>query len=793
MDHLPPVSENRNALPRVPYACTSISSAIPGGYSTFATAYGVDMKTYNYHNFNGMSNQEVACFFQEWLFFRLIGSIFSLSNIAFRRNDFIITHATNETLVTTSRLPAYLWYWLAAEMDTAQSLKKKKHNEVTTMLRETANVMVEVNVQHSNLHPLLSNTFASITLTGELLSYAALLVYDKEHTDTPIVTWPRSQLLSTLMKEAGWCAHELAVHLYREHNNALLYLRNFSQHSTFDHSSCTDAKCNINQLNYDEYSTKHVDSCQDCEFLGVDWTREESIALDLEAHRIPLFSVSKRHPETQNVQLFRHISKALNPPKTWVAQTLSRFRSDKGIQNQISRYVAISHVWSDGMGNTTSNTLPTCQLLQLQGLVDHLYPIDEKKPIPFWVDTICVPRPPELRAKALQRMRQTYEKAEKVLVLDSSIRSISLTQCSPEEAFMRVRCARWSRRLWTYQEGLLAKKLYFQFKDKVISGDEILQRVTRDRFNSKDALLLPQEDFLLQALSGPHSFQARRLLRALGKPGNLRKADRKLRCKIRYGFDMFLNNSISYFESSFSEGRTTKTLEEVAYALSQRTTSRLGDETICIANLMNLGDEVQKGLLEIDSEDISARMIRLLELVATIPKEIIFSPGPRLEKRGYRWAPQSFMSKGQVSLYYDVRDHQNIARIHPQGLGLNLSAPGILLDETSRGFRESESIRLDVHIQQKIRPYEIFIPGWSWNNISRSQKLAIILREPLRDWYQNGALVSFREMVLSEDSTKSLMVAFRKQVVLTPYLDHRPSIPDAYGKLLSGSLLWCVD
>lgn len=793
MDHLPPVSQSRMALPRVHYACTSISAAIPGDYSTYPTAYGVDMKTFNYRNLNKMSIQDAACFFQEWLFFRLLESVFSVANVPFRRDEFILTNAENETVVTTSRLPAYLWYWLATEIDTSEDLKERKHAQVSAMLRETASVTVEVTCNHARLHPLLGNILASITLAGELLSYAALLVYDRDNTDTPIITWPRSQLLSTLIKDAGWCAHELAVHLYREHNNTLLYLSNFSQRSTFDHSGCTDAHCNMNQLDYDEYTTSHVDTCQGCRHLGVDWTREDSISSDLEARRIPLLSVSTRHPGTHDVQLFHHKSKAFEPPKSWAKQILSRVRSDRRTQGLIPHYVAISHVWSDGMGNTMANTLPTCQLLQLQQLVDSLYPTDEKG-IPFWVDTICVPRPPELRAKALQRMRQTYAEADKVLVLDNSIRCISLKQCSPEEAFMRVRCAKWSRRLWTYQEGLLAKKLYFQFKDGAISAEEILRRVPRERFNSKAALLVPQKDYLLQDLNGPHSIQARKLLRALGTPGKMQRADQMLRSRIRYGFDTFLNNSTSYFESCFAEGKSTPTFEEVAYALSQRTTSRLGDETICMANLLNLGDDVQRGLLEIDSDNTSARMIKLLESLDTIPKEIIFSPGPRLEQRGYRWAPQSLMSKGHVSFHYDARARQNAARIHPQGLGIVLTAHGISLDETSSGFRDSESIKLNVQIDQgHIRPYEVFIPSSSWSTMSRFPRLAIILRERLQDWYQGGLLVSLREGVPPDDVTNGMMVAIHKQVVVTPYTGHSPSIPIAHGKLLSGDSLWCVD
>jgi hypothetical protein len=36
-------------------------------------------------------------------------------------------------------------------------------------------------------------------------------------------------------------------------------------------------------------------------------------------------------------------------------------------------YVAISHVWSDGLGNVEANALPACQLMYIQGIVDKAF------------------------------------------------------------------------------------------------------------------------------------------------------------------------------------------------------------------------------------------------------------------------------------------------------------------------------------------------------------------------------------------------------------------------------------
>ncbi|KAK2060908.1 hypothetical protein LY76DRAFT_392325 [Colletotrichum caudatum] len=62
-------------------------------------------------------------------------------------------------------------------------------------------------------------------------------------------------------------------------------------------------------------------------------------------------------------------------------------------------------------------------------------------------------------------MRTTYEQAELVLVLDSYLLG---TQYDPSatddhELALRVLCSEWNARLWTYQEGQMAKRLKFVF------------------------------------------------------------------------------------------------------------------------------------------------------------------------------------------------------------------------------------------------------------------------------------------------------------------------------------------
>ncbi len=95
---------------------------------------------------------------------------------------------------------------------------------------------------------------------------------------------------------------------------------------------------------------------------------------------------------------------------------IADFGSDPGLD--WGPYVAISHVWSDGLGNPNHNSLPFCQIKRLQELVQE----STGKPLPFWIDTICVPLEERLRGKAIANMAKVYRSAAAVLVLTAQFR-----------------------------------------------------------------------------------------------------------------------------------------------------------------------------------------------------------------------------------------------------------------------------------------------------------------------------------------------------------------------------------
>jgi hypothetical protein len=96
----------------------------------------------------------------------------------------------------------------------------------------------------------------------------------------------------------------------------------------------------------------------------------------------------------------------------------------------------------------------------------------------FWMDTLCVPPQQELseyRQAAILSMKEVYEAASLVLVLNAELERTSI-EPPTEEILMTISTNSWFRRLWTLQEGYLGRTIQFQFHDGTIDVEELAQR-----------------------------------------------------------------------------------------------------------------------------------------------------------------------------------------------------------------------------------------------------------------------------------------------------------------------------
>ena len=96
------------------------------------------------------------------------------------------------------------------------------------------------------------------------------------------------------------------------------------------HHLCDERKCIAYQSNLEKYTTQHCTNDCQCEELSVD---VEVIDQTLIEGNLPLMRIIP-------------------------GQTNTELRLEMVLSRPDSRYVALSHVWADGLGNPTANALP---------------------------------------------------------------------------------------------------------------------------------------------------------------------------------------------------------------------------------------------------------------------------------------------------------------------------------------------------------------------------------------------------------------------------------------------------
>ncbi|KAJ5177527.1 uncharacterized protein N7500_000226 [Penicillium coprophilum] len=386
------------------------------------------------------------------------------------------------------------------------------------------------------------------------------------------------------------------------------------------HRHCKKTRCVANNIDESDYVTRHVQEDCTCSHLQANVEQLHTILQD---GGVPLLMITPNGEDDLGNENFKI--------------EIVRKRIDK-------QYLAISHVWSDGLGNTEGNSLPHCQLRVLYGQAKSVLTGDEYVPRydngPFgsfhtstarlahfvsnkalrrddsvlvWIDTLCIPHQPDVRSLAIQRIREVYIDAYRTMILDSEMRNVNASSASHLELLLRVLyCSGWIRRLWTLQEGLAAKsRLYVLFSEKAVNistiADELLTKLDGGK------LPIMQERIVTFAIGAWRSF-FQQTVESTSK------------------FERFVDFVGSAFDKgdSFSQSRL---LISNWFNVATRATSKTADRPIILAGILNLD---LKPVLEVKGSD--ERMRKLYSLLNEFPQGVLFLHGPRFEEDGMRWA-----------------------------------------------------------------------------------------------------------------------------------------------------------
>ncbi|OBT69545.1 hypothetical protein VE03_01236 [Pseudogymnoascus sp. 23342-1-I1] len=592
MDHLPAVSRPWRPV-RVPYL-NGPAFTKEDKFLDFPKRHGWDIERIIEGKYEGKTLVKAAAFLQGWLFFGLICKVIDCEikiedfTVYYDGHAFVTTQAftrlrdaRRDREITMSFLDKNDWRednWDNL-LEATRVMDGLANSAAAAGTKSLVPIEVELSIYTmiSTLQYEIAHVFHTKTMTRRVVD------------DRGIRT---CHLLTTRMLEDGWCLSHVEK-LAAEVDAAAMYFANLLGPPKVDkdHSRCSNNTCLADQIVEAEYVTAHTAENCSCEFVS---PNIDQVGLILNSGGIPYVSIS------------------VSATQDSLILDVEEFQAGRN-------YVAISHVWSGGLGNPAWNSLPKCQLIYIRDLVANLPEAQNSDgKIRFWMDTLCVPLiPSNLRSKAIKVMKRTYEEASSVLVLEQELLQAT-SHCGNEERLMRIHCSSWLRRLWTYQEGMLSKKLYFQFKEGPVSSQELWDPLYKGSIYDRR--------------SNGIALQASTFYRALKDFGGLNKA--------------------AQFASLWN-------------ALQWRQSSKVHDETICIAALFGLDLDV------LMKTPVEGRLKKLLELQSDFLLETPFFSGDKLKDDGYGWAPEAFMSRRGHDII-DIIDKRGereyFAKWTPEGL-----------------------------------------------------------------------------------------------------------------------------
>ena len=562
---------------------------------------------------HGRKFDDLATFLQSWLFFGLLETVLG-RKIAFEEFTRLMDNDEEDLrrFITTSKLSAYLDDFRLSFTNISDEEKLEKEDIIWDALSEAKIVNYRLNrkIYLGDSYP--SSDVLQETLLCQTLLHLALVKFIAKvitSVDWKVLEGSRSQpWLEKRMTEAGWCPFDVGFLCLNLDPDSTAYIFSLGCTSTSkDHCLCGERysefgdHCVADSVGMKSLP-RHLEPHCDCPLIGPDMNEIETAVRN---GTVPVIALSLSQDDLEDVDF------------------LLREQGLNDGQREIGTYFAISHVWKEGLGNPDANVLPKCQVIRIANLLLELESSEQGKfiiieeyehpgrrlTVPFWIDTFCIPVSPQsqdLRNICIARMRKIYESATAVIALDPDLQRLS-SDASATEFLGHLMSCSWRGRLWTYQEGNLAWDLLAAAQGKWFDMAKILDLYPDYREPELDVTDGTARGYIEASIARSMADATRRLVRST--------------------------------DASHAVAQASETaLSHMLRALAHRTTSRDGDEAICIATFMNIDPA------PILAESLpKKKMWKLLCCLPVLSKAMLFAHGPRLLERGFRWAPETFL------------------------------------------------------------------------------------------------------------------------------------------------------
>lgn len=633
MQHLPLPSNPVMPSIKVPYLCQEDYDGGPLDEYPKRHGWTLNFRSGNLQILRFESeppNSEIAAFLQTWLYFGLLHETVGprYREVSFSRMENGVKY------LTTANLEHVVEAW-SSDLTSQDSLSDVD-NLVQRLRSGRKNIQIvqETTYQIGRTEPDMLHSAFVLTLAALTETLVCVLcdVCKIDSVRAAIgrntilrLSWrnsadagrrpydPRAPLVEFLRKNR-WCPSDVKrIDATVEEIGTLHYMTNMSPPRAWSsHERCSENLCSDTKINSSTYRLSHTRPKCQCQLV--------------------------RAGNSQLCSIIRHGRLAVLDVETAGKNSLEA-RITVRARNNDEDFIALSHVWSEGLGNPFDNALHACELARIANLTRRLEPAGQSvNPMPIWIDSISVPvKPQEVQQLALERLREPFEQARYVLVLDSYLSEVKAEDINGLEIFARILCSSWMQRLWTLQEGRLSNRLLFQFADKAVDLWEVYRGVSWFSITYWATMI-----------------------------------------------DVIFNYQVSRFCDDTEEynGDIITTRNN----LRSRSVSVASDEALCLTCLMG------KDVSRIAHAEANDRMALFWKMQDTVPAGLVFSKASRkLQTLGLRWAPETFLGFTERDRSTDSwYGPNNILDIRAQVIndGLLVRLPGL---RRSLNLRDSEA------------------------------------------------------------------------------------------------------
>lgn len=286
------------------------------------------------------SDADLEPFLQNWLFFGLLHHMLDPFGL-FNADEYLLREDT-ETFITSKLLLSRLQTWLDRTWLLDQHKQDQEVRRVMFSLQCCSEVEQVLNLaEHAHFNRATRMLLASV---AQLVEEAVISVdtsrFDMLRRITPVKLDDDDE---QHMIASGWCPSEIpSVQNQFCCTATRIFLRCMSKPRLGQsHLQCDQDTCHGLQILLDEYQASHFGGCGRCEMAGPDAAMVHEC---LASGSFPVLDVTFKSDGSVSLEAIPYTDGLL--------------------------YVALSHVWADGLGNPKSMQLPCCQIVRLGRLVE---------------------------------------------------------------------------------------------------------------------------------------------------------------------------------------------------------------------------------------------------------------------------------------------------------------------------------------------------------------------------------------------------------------------------------------